>query len=274
MTKREMSTGTRRDARKAGLLEPKRARPRRSGYLAIFFTALALLAGSVGLAGCSGGPKGSQAGESGAAGQSDADLRQEGADDSANGGALEGPREGKWVIQEGGGSRAGYRVRERLFRLPSPSEAIGATEKVRGELVVEGLSVKDVRVVADLRSLKSDELKRDNSLRERGLETAKYPEASFETTSPVVFEEMPPEGRWTTAAVEGRLTLHGVTRDITLEVSGRWKSEGGGVIEVSGNHEIVMADYGIEPPSIAGIVSVTDRGFMEFNLFFVPEGGR
>jgi len=38
---------------------------------------------------------------------------------------------------------------------------------------------------------------------------------------------------------------------------------------VEGTLPIVMADYDIDPPNVAGIVDVDDNGEMEFQLFFV-----
>ncbi len=43
----------------------------------------------------------------------------------------------------------------------------------------------------------------------------------------------------------------------------------GEVVTVVGAAPIVMADYGINPPSIPGFVSVADRGTLEMQVFFV-----
>ncbi len=62
----------------------------------------------------------------------------------------------------------------------------------------------------------------------------------------------------------GDLTLHGVTRAVTFEVTTEYA---GNVIGVLGSIDIAFADYGIANPSNA-FVSTGDTGLLEFVLAF------
>src|SRR5262245_17561011 len=58
-------------------------------------------------------------------------------------------------------SQAGYRVREKLARLPAPSDAVGRTSKVSGTMSLaksgDGYLARHIRVVVGTASLKSDQ---------------------------------------------------------------------------------------------------------------------
>ena len=63
----------------------------------------------------------------------------------------------------------------------------------------------------------------------------------------------------------GNLTMHGTTRAVTFTLSAERK---GGQIEVSGDIPVVFADYNIENPSYAGLVTTQNHGLLEFLLVF------
>lgn len=162
-------------------------------------------------------------------------------------------------------SFVGYRVRERLTDLPAPNDAVGRTSAVEGSLHIAGLVVDNVDVTADLRELKSDEDRRDRRLRRSGLESNKFPNARFVLSSPISFETRPEAGRDVETTAAGKLTLHGATRDVNVPLKARWSPDR---IEVVGSLIIVMADYAIIPPKFGPVLSIEDKGTMEFQLVF------
>lgn len=68
--------------------------------------------------------------------------------------------------------------------------------------------------------------------------------------------------------MKGALTLHGMTRNVTIALQARWSGDS---IEVVGSLPIRFADYHITPPSI-GPITVADHGTMEFHVFFTKQG--
>jgi polyisoprenoid-binding protein YceI len=172
--------------------------------------------------------------------------------------------QGTWTVSQDG-SFVGYRVREQLGFLPAPSDAVGRTSAVTGQLTVDGLSISAVKVTADLTQLQSDRSMRDERMRTIGLETDQSPTATFELTSPITLTKVPAAGEVVTATAKGKLTLHGVTKDVTMQIKGTLVN---GRIEVVGSLPITFADYGIQTPNVGGFVSVQDNGTMEFKLFF------
>ena len=60
----------------------------------------------------------------------------------------------------------------------------------------------------------------------------------------------------------GNFSLHGITRVITVPIV--LKSEKNGSVEFTGAFHFLMSDYGIHPPSVAGVVNVKDEMEIRF----------
>jgi polyisoprenoid-binding protein YceI len=178
-----------------------------------------------------------------------------------------GTADGSWRVRADGSSFVGYRVRERLASLASASEAVGRSTQVSGTMQVAGDQVEAVKVEADLRGLTSDEGRRDNAIRRLGLESDQFPTAVFELTEPVRLDREPANGRQVTGEGKGRLTVHGVTREVTADLQGRWD---GSTIQVAGRMPVRMSDFQITPPRVGPVVSIEDDLTVEFRLTFVP----
>ena len=173
--------------------------------------------------------------------------------------------DGTWKTRSGDESFVGYRVNEKLANLPVRSDAVGRTSTVTGTMTLDATTVRSVEVVADLRDLRSDEGRRDNAIRTRGLESNRFPTATFTSSAPIEIGTVPRDGETFRGQAQGRLSLHGVTKDVTVSIEARRM---GNTIEVVGSLPISFADYQIEPPNVANFVSVDDKGVIEFRLLF------
>ena len=90
--------------------------------------------------------------------------------------------------------------------------ATGRTSDVTGSFTITGTTVRDVSVTADLRTLTSDRDQRDNAIKDRGLESNRFPEAKFVLTAPIDEPKLPAAGETVTTTAKGDFTLHGVTK--------------------------------------------------------------
>ena len=159
----------------------------------------------------------------------------------------------------GAGSSAKYVVREKLANLPASTNAVGQTTSVSGELLMTGNGLapsprSTFRV--DLRTLQSDESRRDNTLRMSVLRTSQYPNAEFALTSvsggfPAGYRE----GDEVSFTISGNLTLRGQAREVTWQVKAR---RSGDTISAVADTSFTMTDFGITPPDIRGIAKAED----------------
>ncbi len=85
-------------------------------------------------------------------------------------------------------------------------------------------------------------------------------------TEPIELDAAPRKGEKVTADATGDLTLHGITRRVTIPLEGRWDGE---AVQVVGKVPIKFADFGITPPNVGGFVTVAGDGRMELQLNFI-----
>jgi polyisoprenoid-binding protein YceI len=167
---------------------------------------------------------------------------------------------GTW--KAGTGSTAGYRAKEVLFG--QSTTAVGRTPDVTGDLVIDGTAVSSAKVTVDMTTVTSDQGNRDRQFQGRIMDTATFPTSTFELTEPIDLGSIPAEGQTVTKAAKGKLTLHGTTKDVTVDLTAKRSA---GTIQVQGSIPITFDDWGIPAPSF-GPANVEDHGELEFLVSF------
>ena len=165
------------------------------------------------------------------------------------------------------GSVAGYRVRELFVGGLAKVDAVGRSEAVTasvtlaragGSLVARGLTA-----TVDMTQIKSDESRRDTRMRTNGLETDKFGTSSFTGAGDITLPAESEKGQAIKVTIAGKMTLHGVTKDVEIAADARLAD---GTLEVVGRLPIKMPDFAIEPPEIPDFVKADDDGVLEFKL--------
>jgi polyisoprenoid-binding protein YceI len=168
---------------------------------------------------------------------------------------------GTWTVVPGAGDEAttaGYRVKERVFGVGADT-ATGRTHDVTGSLTVVGHRLTAAEFTVDMATLKSDKSLRDSVLKSTAIQTDKFPTAGFALTDPIALPDITP-GKVYEVEAHGKLTLHGVTNSVSVTL--HYEQIGAGFVLLA-DMPIVMADYSIKAPNVAGIVSVEDHGSFE-----------
>lgn len=163
-------------------------------------------------------------------------------------------------------SEARYRVRERLAGLSFPSDAVGTTSAIEGHIALDArgrVLVSDSRFTVDLRTLRSDEARRDNYLRRRTLETDRYPTVVLVPTELRGLRvPFPPAG---TASFElvGDLTVRDVTRRVVWDATATFDGQDVGV---RARTAFRFGGFGLPIPRVAVVLSVEDTIRLEADL--------
>lgn len=178
-------------------------------------------------------------------------------------GSADGDLSGTWSV-DAANSFVGYRIEEELARIGSAT-AVGRTSDVSGTLAFDGTTISAVEVVADLRTLKSDDERRDGQLQRQALESNEFPDATFVLAEPIAVEGDPASGEAIAATAVGDLTIHGVTNRVELSLEGQLVD---GQVVVVGSTPILLSDYGIDAPESMMVLSVADEAMMEMQLIF------
>jgi polyisoprenoid-binding protein YceI len=161
------------------------------------------------------------------------------------------------------GSKATYRVREQLAGLNFPDDAIGSTDSITGSVVILPDGTVDSaksKLTIDLRNLKSDQDMRDGFVKNRTLETDKFPTAEFVpkrlqgVTFPLPAPDRP-TGQ-TGFQLVGDLTVHGVTKEVTLNGYATYSKD---LVAGRANTDFTFATFGLTKPSLARLLSVDDK---------------
>jgi len=171
---------------------------------------------------------------------------------------------GSWKVAPGQNVYLGYRMTEKFAGDVIHKAAVGRTPAVAGTMTIGGHRVTAVQIVGQMQQLTSDRSIRDDYIHTHAIESDAYHTSSFTLTSPIPLPTPLHECDALRASARGRLTLHGVTRTITVPIQAHWD---GSTIEVVGTAPIVLADYKIIPPNTS-VVKVDDHGSLELSLTF------
>ena len=165
----------------------------------------------------------------------------------------------------GPGSHAGYRVGELLSG--QRVDAVGRTTEVTGSVQLADTRVTAGEITVDIRTVTSDQSRRDDYFTESIMETSRYPNAAFTLTRPVDLGAEFASGARVTVDATGMLTVKDVTREVTFPLTAL---RGGDTIDVSGSVPVTFTDFGIEPPNFGNVVKVDPTGEVEFLLKLSP----
>jgi polyisoprenoid-binding protein YceI len=172
---------------------------------------------------------------------------------------------GRWQIVAG--SQAGYRVREKLAFLPAQSDAVGRTSSIAGAATLTeskgAITITAASFDVAVNTLKSDRSMRDEKIHEIGLESSRYPTATFVLSAPVKLATSAVTGHVTRAPVTGVLTIHGTSKTETIPVE---FSLAGSTLQAAGSVTFPWSEFAMTAPSIGGFVNVTEKATMEFDL--------
>jgi polyisoprenoid-binding protein YceI len=161
-------------------------------------------------------------------------------------------------------SVARYRAQEELASIGA-NEAVGETQAVVGGILLDadGTPLPCSRFDVDMRTLTSDEARRDNFLYDNTLETGRFPLATFILTSVEGLDGPLAEGEETSVTLVGNLTIHGQTQLVAWEAT---VTREGDTLTGSASTSFEMADFGIEEPVVGPVVSVDETIRLEVEL--------
>ncbi len=170
-------------------------------------------------------------------------------------------------INEGSSTFVGFRVAE-VLDPGGDVVAVGRTPDVTGQLEVTGAVIESVALEADLTSLATDNSFRNGAI-QRTLQTDEYPTATFVSTEAVDLGQVPPEGEVFAVSVPGTLTIKDISQDIVVDLEA---GRSGDTVVVVGTWPIQFADFEVTMPSAPIVVSVSEEGELEWQVFFTRGG--
>lgn len=163
-------------------------------------------------------------------------------------------------------SQASYTVEEEFFagntlgKQAGLADAIGVTNAVEGAITftldASGLTLGDNQFVVDLSTLTSDDQRRDNRIRERWLESSRFPLATFGATRVSGFPASYQEGQTIQFELVGDLTIREITRQVTFQVEATLN---GGTLSGVMTGVLLMTDFGFDPPELLGILKAENE---------------
>jgi len=166
-------------------------------------------------------------------------------------------------------SEVRYEVGETFFQDNRFAVAVGTTQGIAGELLIDFAQPSNTQIgdiVIDVSQFTSDESRRDNFIRNNGLESAQYPLATFTPQSIDGLPAQIAEGESVSFTMTGDLTLKESTRSVTWNVT---LTLVGDQIVGTASTEILMSDFGVGPIQLA-FLATEDQATLFFDFVAVP----
>jgi polyisoprenoid-binding protein YceI len=177
--------------------------------------------------------------------------------------------DGRWVVRSSE-SIVGFRAREKYLSLPVPSEVVGRTSVVHGTMETRGGAIVATNVVVDMRTLETDDSRRDETLRSsRGPIWDEHPYGRFTLGSQPIGLDRLGSGSVVDVVARGTLRIHDVDRRVEFPLQVRLSGER---FQVVGRLRTTMTNFGFDPPSVVGLTTVRNGVTIEVKLTFVRSG--
>lgn len=163
-------------------------------------------------------------------------------------------------------SEARYRIREQLAGVNFPNDAVGTTRAIEGGIAFDAqgrIVAGQSRFTVDLRTLTSDQPRRDGYVRRNTLETERYPMAVFVPTDVRGLSVPLPQSGTATFELTGDFTVRTVTRRTTWQATATFN---GADVDVRARTAFRFADLGLQIPRVASVLSVDDNIRLELDL--------
>lgn len=164
------------------------------------------------------------------------------------------------------GSKARYRVRERLLGNDFDNDAIGETSEITGGIALDsaGAVIRNLSsFTVKLTGLKSDKSRRDRYVQTRVLETDEHPTTKLAVTEVRGLPSPLPTSGWVQFQIVGNLTVKGATRPATWDVNANVVGD-----KLSGTAATAFTfdDFKISQPKVSVLLSVADTIRLEYDF--------
>ncbi len=178
--------------------------------------------------------------------------------------------DGEWAI-DGDASTGTIVITETIGGI-ADHQAEGRTGPLSGSVTVEGTQVTAADVTVDMTGLEftdsppgANVANRANAMRDQGLQTGQFPEATFALTAPIEVGDALTSGETITASATGDLTIHGVTNPVTFDVD---VAADGDTFRVTPSDfvPVALADYGMTVQAPPFVADIADEGSFDFLL--------
>jgi polyisoprenoid-binding protein YceI len=165
-------------------------------------------------------------------------------------------------------SEARYLAEEELAEVGATT-AIGRTQAIAGTIGFDdaGLPLACSRIDVDMRTLQSDQARRDNYLYNNTLEAEKYPLATFVLLDVEGLDAPLADGETKDVTLIGNLTLRDTTKVVAWEAEA---SQDGDNLVLNAATNFDMRDFGITPPSVPVVLSLDENIRLEFDMTAAP----
>jgi polyisoprenoid-binding protein YceI len=163
------------------------------------------------------------------------------------------------------GSRARFRAREQLARLPAPSEAMGMTSDVSGSIGVgpNGVVPEASKISVRMDTLTSDSSMRDRFIKMETLQTQRFPTAEFQPKEVSGLPWPLPTSGELTFQLTGDLTVHGVTQTKTWDIDAQFAPS---EVSGTGSTSVTLEQFGMEKPRVGSVLSIEDTIVLEIDF--------
>lgn len=160
--------------------------------------------------------------------------------------------DGVWTVR--GGSVAGFRAQISL--LGQGGTIAGRSTALSGTLVMTNGELSSASFTIDLTRVEISG--KPNAGFNQMLDAATYPVATFALVGPIHLTAHPLQNTTYRATAIGSLTMHGVTRQVTVTFAARYT---GSALQAAGSLSVAFSEWGLKAP-----FGIQDGGTIEFLL--------